>query len=543
MKQLKILLALLVLSLPAVRSLLLPGAYTSHDLTHHVVRQISMDRNLKEGQFPPRWSGELNNGYGYPVFLFNYPLPAMLGEIFHLAGLNFVSSVKAVLFVGLIGSALGMYLFLKSFLKSDLSSLLGSIFYLYAPIRFVNTYVSAAVGSSLAMAIVPFVFWSLVQIKNGKSWAVLAGALSLSLLVIAHNVTALMFAPAILIFALLFVREIRKIGMMFLLGAGLSAWFWLPAVFEKQFILYDELVKRFYQDQFPTMQQLFYSPWGFGLSHPENPTGGISYQVGLAHWLVAAVALILSFIYWKKKEFRVVSLFSLSLFAVSIFLMLKVSLFFWDNLPGLNLIQYPFRLLAVSVFTASILAGLLIRYLPYKQAIFAILLVLVLYANRNHLGINQSFDPGEQYYLNQKPTTAAFNEHLPKWGSTPAKAASGKLQFLSGIGTIEYKKDTSAQMIASLESSSSAKLRFNQFYFPGWEISINGQKVAFDYLQKGENYGLPVFKIAPGKSVFVAQFTNTWDRKIADAIGIFSAIVWIILLVYCLPKIISSKAV
>lgn len=71
---------LLIFSFPAVKSLLAPGGFTSHDLTHHVIRQISMDKLLSEGQFPPRWSGELNNGYGYPVFLFNYPLPAMVGE-------------------------------------------------------------------------------------------------------------------------------------------------------------------------------------------------------------------------------------------------------------------------------------------------------------------------------------------------------------------------------------------------------------------------------------------------------------------------------
>ena len=75
-----IILLLLLVSFPAVRALLQPGCFTSHDLTHHVIRQISMDRLLSEGQFPPRWSAELNNGYGYPVFLFNYPLPTKLRQ-------------------------------------------------------------------------------------------------------------------------------------------------------------------------------------------------------------------------------------------------------------------------------------------------------------------------------------------------------------------------------------------------------------------------------------------------------------------------------
>lgn len=117
---------LLTLSFPALRALLQPGGFTSHDLTHHVIRQISMDKLLSEGQFPPRWSGELNEGFGYPVFLFNYPLPALVGEVFHKIGLGFVDSVKAVLFSSMILSLLGMYLFLRSLLKDNLTAFLGS---------------------------------------------------------------------------------------------------------------------------------------------------------------------------------------------------------------------------------------------------------------------------------------------------------------------------------------------------------------------------------------------------------------------------------
>src|SRR3989304_2310438 len=163
-KEVIIILLLLLVSFPAVKNLLLPGGFTSHDLTHHVIRQISMDKLLSEGQFPPRWSGELNNGYGYPVFLFNYPLPAMVGAIFHKLGMGCGGSVEAVLFTSLIISVLGMYLFLKELLGSKLSAFLGAVFYLYAPLRFLNVYVSSAVGSALALGIVPFVFWSIILI-------------------------------------------------------------------------------------------------------------------------------------------------------------------------------------------------------------------------------------------------------------------------------------------------------------------------------------------------------------------------------------------
>lgn len=500
----------------------MPGGYTSHDLTHHVIRQISMDKLLSEGQFPPRWSGELNNGFGYPVFLFNYPLPALIGEVFHKLGLGFVDSVKAVLFLGLIGSALGMYLFLKAWLKDDWSAFLGSIFYLYAPIRFINTYVSASVGSSLAMAIVPFVFWSMV---TGR---VLTGALFFALLILAHNVTALIFAPLMLTFALVYVRK-KEIIWMFLLGLGLSAWFWLPAIFETQYIRYSSVVGKVYLDQFPSLKQLIYSPWGFGLSHPET-SGGMSYQVGLIQWLVVLLALL----FLKKRAF-----YALFFFFLSIFLMLKVSLPIWDN-SALSLVQYPFRLLAISVFSASILAAMLVK----RKKVFIFLIILVLYANRNHLGINQPFNPGEDYYLQLKTTTTTHGEHLPKWGSVALRQAQGKLEFTEGKGKIEYQKDTSGLVIANIESSKSGKLRFNQYYFPGWEFKINDQKVKFDYLHEGENYGLPVLEAPSGKSVVLAQFENTPDRTLADIISILSTGLWLVLLAgYAVKRINHSVTV
>ena len=89
-----------------------------------------MDKLLSEGQFPPRWSGDLAFGYGYPLFIFNYPLPPLIGEVFHMSGLNFLDSVKAVFFLSLITSTVGMYLFLKSLFNSKLAAILGSLFYL-----------------------------------------------------------------------------------------------------------------------------------------------------------------------------------------------------------------------------------------------------------------------------------------------------------------------------------------------------------------------------------------------------------------------------
>lgn len=534
-KELLVLILLLVVTIPAAKSLFTPGGFTSHDLTHHVIRQISMDKLLSEGQFPPRWSGDLASGYGYPVFLFNYPLPGLIGQIFHKLGFNFVDSVKAVLFLSLIASTLGMYLFLKSFLNSFLSAFLGSLFYLYAPIHLIVVYVSGAPGASLGLTFPPFIFWSIVKLWQNDKRFVLVGALSFAGLILAHNVTALIFAP--LIFAFGWViggrRVIREIGGMILLGLGLSAWFWLPALLEKQYIRYDQLMKGVYQDQFPSLRQIIYSPWGYGLSHPQNPQpGDMSYQIGLIHILVM---LIMTVLMWVVKEVRVIGRFTLAFFIIGIFFMLKISLPLWDNLPFLSYVQFPVRLLVVPVFSASLAAALVVKYAPFRRILFVGLLILVLYANRNHLRINQRFDPGEDYYLSLSKitSTTSFDENLPIWvKKIKTDPNHGKFTFVKGEGEVNLIKDKSTKVLAEIETASSATLRFNQYYFPGWEIKVDGKKIDFNYLSDREDSGLPIFDIQSGKHRVEAKFENTPVRNLGDFITIITVIIALAITVF-----------
>ncbi len=546
-KEITIIFLLLLISIPAVKSLFIPGAFTSHDLTHHIVRQISMDKILSEGQFPPRWSADLANGYGYPLFLFNYPLPALIGEIFRQIGLNFVDSVKAVLFTSLILSTLGMYLFLRSFFKSQMSAFLGAVFYLYAPIHLIVVYVSGAVGASMGLVFPPFIFWAIVKLKSGKDAKfLLLGSLSLAGLILSHNITALIFMPVILAF--LMVLQIldktnryflQNILLMFLLGLGLSVFFWLPAMAEKQFIRYDELMKGVYSDQFPSLSQIIYSPWGYGLSHPQHPEpGDMSYQIGLIHILVMLILLPSLWFFRKVKEFRVIGMFCLIIFISSVFFMLKVSLPFWDHLPFLPYIQFPVRILIVPIFSAALVAALLVKHFPWKKVLFLGLLFLVLYANRNHLNINEKFDPGEQHYLSIKSTTTSFDEDLPIWVTKIKTSVSpGKFSFLSGAGQIRVLENKSTQVLAEIEASSSSKIRFNQYYFPGWGIKIDGQNVNFNYQADVENSGLPVFDIGAGKHLVLAEFKNTAVRNLADFVSLLFVILWIVLLCKLLMQI------
>lgn len=531
---------LLLFSFPSIKSLLPYGGYTSHDLTHHVVRQIDMNRLLSEGQFPPRWSGNLNNGYGYPLYLFIYPAPPILGEVFLKLGYNFVESVKGVELFSMLISVIGMFLFLYAlFPGKNMAAFLGAMFYLYAPVRFLNVYVSAAVGNALAMGILPFIFWAIVKASQGKKWAIPVGIISIAALITSHNVTTLMFTPVFLVFSLILIFRskeklllIKRLALMAVVGFGMAAFFWIPAIFEKKYIVYDSVLGNFWMNQFPTFWQLIRSPWGYGLSHPGvNEPGGLSFQLGLAHLAVIGLLFISIIIFRKKKEMLTWGVFCLAIFFVSVFLELKVSTFFWEHLPLIYLVQFPARFAAVAIFAASIGAVLLVIYLPFKKIVFVFLLALVLYANRNHLNVNEKFDPGMDYYTTRLETTTSANEHLPIWAYVPQKVSPGKLIIIKGKGEITILENKSAKVTAEINLSEDSTLRFNQFYFPGWILKADNQRLDYSYENDGSSRGLPVFKLAKGTHTFEAEFTDTPDRKIADYISLASVLALILLLV------------
>ncbi len=521
LKDILVCLLLLLICLPAVKDLFIPGGFTSHDLNHHVIRQISMNKLLSEGQFPPRWSGEINHEYGYPVFLFNYPLPPLIGEIIHQLGFGFVDSVKGVFLISILISGVGMYLFLKSLFNNRLAAVLGAIFWIYAPVRFLNVYVAAALGNALACGIIPYLFWCTTEvIKTGKTKWVIWGGMFLSLLIMTHNVSVVMFIPVLALFVILNLfqnlnnqRSRIKFGMtivyMFLIGFGISAWFWIPSLWDKQYIRYDQFMAGFYQERFIDFYSLIRSKWGYG--------SDFSNQIGLVH--LGMMGGLIGIMVWfrKVREVRWMGGFILSIFILSIFLTQKISLPLWDNLPLLSYIQFPNRWLTVTVFAACIATALVIKYLPHQKILVVSLIILVIYANRNHWHINQSTNHSEDYYRNLKTTATAYDEHLPIWAKPMTVDPISKVQ--SEKGAVGIITNHSNLIKAQITTDQATPVKINQYYFPGWKVLVDGKQVEVNYLQPGEDHGLMMINLPSGKHLVEAKFSETWPRMIADGIS------------------------
>ena len=87
-----------VISVFGIKALLSPGLFTAHDIWHQVVRFYYYSQAVNDGQFPPYWIEQLAKGFGYPLFLFSYQFPWIIGFFFLRIGLGFFNTIKMLFF-------------------------------------------------------------------------------------------------------------------------------------------------------------------------------------------------------------------------------------------------------------------------------------------------------------------------------------------------------------------------------------------------------------------------------------------------------------
>ena len=239
---------LLILVFPIILPYLHKGYFPTHDGEWAVVRLGDMFREIKDLQFPPRYSENLNFGYGYPLFNFAYPLPYYAGLAVHTLKFSFVNSIKLLFAISVLLSAFFMYLAAKEFWENKLAGLLSGILFAYLPYRLVDLYARGSIGESFAFIFFPLLFYCAVKIyKNPHNYFFVAlGALSFAGLILSHNIMAVLFFPVLLLFIGVTIwkdyrKYLKQFFAMIFLGLCASAFFWLPALTEKNLLLLSKI--------------------------------------------------------------------------------------------------------------------------------------------------------------------------------------------------------------------------------------------------------------------------------------------------------------
>lgn len=495
--------------------LFMPGFIPTHDGEYHLIRFYEFENMLRAGHWFPRWAAGLNSGYGIPLFNFFYPFPNYIGALFHGLGWSLADSFKLTLAMGYLLAVLFYYLWLVK-LFNRTAALVGSVVFALTPYWFVDLYVRGSVGEVIAIG------WFMVALTSvERRWPILI-SISTAGIILSHNIMSMLFIPLVIGYGI--VRN-RAITQWIVFGVALSAYFWLPALLERQYVIGLNVVN--FRDHFPELFQLLIPSWGTGFSAAGVANGEMSQQLGVTTILVV-IWTVLRLFREKEKGVRRLIGISLILFILLIFFMLSFSQLLWEAITPLQLLQYPWRLLSVVIPLGGLFGAYVASTL--KRSVWSVIIVLAAVILALGYVRPVTYEPrGDAYYLSRREftdgTSSLGNSFSTKWSSWKPQRAAKRVEILTGAGVINgvgEKDPVDLRFDVILEKE--AIVRMNTTYYPGWTVEVDGKTTVIDFTKDGTI----TFMAPSGTHAVRVHFGETPLRKTADIISLAS-LLWIVL--------------
>jgi hypothetical protein len=574
------------LSLFALAPLLAPGYFfNAHDGRHSVFYQVMFDASLRDGAWWPRWAMHHDQGYGYPTFVLQAPLAFYVTEVFVFLGAGFTLAVKCSWSFGLFFGAWGMYRLVLFWLEGESgdkqpgaqsgvfdpnrsATLAAALLYVYLPYRLLDAYVRAALADTFLLAWFPWVFLAFDRLLVGGSTVGWSRRLALAILalggaLLTHTFALISFAPLLVTFVLFRLGGVAwqtlgtgryrnlwpPLGLALSAGVGallLTAVFLVPLFVEAPQLQQKVYVSNTYdfRNHFVYWGQFFSPFWGYGYSDdPQGASDGMSFQLGLLPAIFMLLAIVL-LVQQRKNSRRSLAAYLLLALAALFFLMTPRSIALWEAVPPLAVIQFPWRLLALTGFVACGLAGLAIAWAAQGAAQTeghgGILLgVLAIVACSAYL--DPPLQPVEPWredgravieFERQHPdmfgytiwTQQAFTEspmtvdyESPDYHEEHGRTATlSRLAILRGEGKVLSHFSAGSSGGGMVEMRSAGVVRVHWTYFPGWQVRIDGKVTPY---RVSPPEGLLEVDVPAGQHRIEARMGATPARRIGAIIS------------------------
>lgn len=309
---------------------------------------------FRSGHLYPRWLPRSWHGLGSPDFYFYPPLIFWITSLLGTVTGGALASERLVPLTSLIllaVSGIGMRAWLRARV-GDARPLLGAMAYMLAPYHLYDLYGRGALAEASAYASVPLVMLTLDRLGKGRTGFVPVLALAFAALLFSHLPTALLvglflIAPYVAFTAVRAERPLHFLAMSLsggVTGAMLAAVFVVPALALLPYVSAKALSGSFYRPE----------NWFFWHIHAGAMSGRmlLIVPIGIAAFLFAAASFTKS-----PAQRRAEPLFWAVLTIVLVALIAGFVPAIW-TLPGLSLVQFPWRALLLVEFSAVTLLAM-----------------------------------------------------------------------------------------------------------------------------------------------------------------------------------------
>jgi hypothetical protein len=540
-RRLAIAAGLILLAAPVCVPLFTGSVLWGHDGFVYFPRLVEMQQNTAHGMWIPRWAPDLGRGTGQPLFVFHPPVIYYLGAVWLWIGFDFVTAMNLACVAIVLLSAAGMFLLARLYC-GDAGGWLAAAAYLYAPYFAVDLYVRSAMEEFAAFPFFVFAmygFGAYAVRRKPPYW--LLGAVSYGCVLCCHFPAALLFTPLLVAF-LVFTAWLEKSwavlcrqALGWILGLAISAFIWAPALWGRGDVAMNRAVEghgRFF-DHFVYMHQLFYSPWGFGTSVP-GPNDGMSFALGWSHLLLVAITWIWSTRKGNFQDRRLVRFFGIAAILLCV-LMLQDALWIWEQVPLLQFVLFPWRLLGPAALCLSLAMaplGRLLAGVPRCRAgAMAAAIALLIVPNLSHLRARQMVDVDLAFWTPEQLAMRGFetttgSEVTPRWIAALPPYTPVAATVLAGDAEVRNSGREPFAWSSAVNAKVPSTVEMNTAWYPGWKVLVDGRPAPAG---PGPQSGLITFQVPAGWHNLGVYYGRTTVEITAHAISIVALILGIML--------------
>lgn len=513
------------------------GTASGHDFEFHAASWMDAASQWKEGIFYPHWTKWTNHGFGEPRFIFYPPISWMLGAgLSFLMRWNYVPVAMVILsqtFAGLAGFALIRRLVCGRY------AIFGAVCYAANPNALLMIYMRSDYAELLACAFFPLVMLAGLELsellesrRKSEHGALILFAASYAAVWLSNapaGVIASYAAAGLFFWAAGTQRNWRPVirgGAGLALGLGVAAFYLAPAAYEQKWVNIGQALS---VGLLPAENFLFTK-----IADVEHTAFNVIAST-IAVGLMVITGLAAAAVRMNRKENGAMEKWRGALVFLASgasLLMFRFTLLFWEYLPKLRFVQFPWRFMSiVSVSYACFVAGAAARRFGWLWMSGVLALVL---GTGVFLVKHTWWDPDEMPTMQEMVTQAGgvdgTDEYDPQGddhSNLPLKAPLAQALPLEGAGingrdvSVQVSRWTTNEKRVRVMSREPVRLALRVLNYPAWRVEVNGVAIK---PESAEDDGQMIIPLDAGESEITANFTRTKDRTVGMAVSLGSAL-------------------
>jgi hypothetical protein len=416
-----------------------------------------------------------------------------------------------------------------------LSPCIGSaVAWLFAPYLSLDLFVRAAFAEAAAVAVAPVALLGLIRALDRPGPGRIAlGACAVALVLLAHNAVALLLVPSLALVTLFVGAATGPVGKhatglsrpclasllsgsaTVLGGLGLAAYFWIPALFELDYVHSERLREGFFHwsAHIISPTQLLWSPWGYGFSVP-GAADGMSFAIGPAHLILGLAGSVLALRSADRRRRALALAFGCAAL-VGAWLATDWAWPAWSGVHALRYLHLPWRTLFLPGLFLSLLAVFAFERAGPRWTLTLVAVLVVL--NLPHTEAKGFITFDDEYYAPQSLAAKGLNtttreEYEPRWVEQRPPYDTRPLVGLTVPVEVTKISRRAAREEYLIRARAPTTVQSSTFYYPGWRVVIDGVPTT---VSPAPVVGTMRFELPAGEHHVVIELAPTRVRRAA----------------------------